>query len=167
MDITLSSDDAPGNPWYDGGGAAAIHELGRRLVGKGHSVRVLAGRFPGCRGGAFDGVTYEFAGPLWAGPRLGQVLFQCLLPGKVRQGGFSHWIESLFPPLSTACLQWHTSEPVVALTQVLAGKAMAERYHLPPGALERAGLSTSHLSTIGARWPHVVARTSGQRRNTA
>lgn len=137
--LVFSNYDAPGNPYYNGGGARAIHEIARRLVAR-YDVRVVTGRFPGSRDEIRDGVAYERIGVERAGPQLGQLLYQAALPWRVRRGDFDLWVESLTPPFSTACLPWFTRRPVVALTQVLAGAAMARKYHLPFGAIERLGL---------------------------
>jgi glycosyltransferase involved in cell wall biosynthesis len=139
--LVFSNYDSPTNPFYGGGGARAIHEIARRLATH-HEVRVVAGAFPGCRDGAVDGVTYEHIGRSGASGKLGQLGFQFRLPGRARRSDFDLWVESLTPPFSTACLQKFTPKPVVALTQVLAGKAMARKYKLPFGAIERRGLRT-------------------------
>ena len=139
MTIVFSNYDSPGNPWYDGGGARAIHAVARRLAVR-HEVRVVTGAFPGGSDRRVDGVQYMRVGSRRAGPKLGQVLFQFALPRAVRRLAFDVWVESLTPPFSTACLQRFTRRPVVALTQVLAGRGMSAKYHLPFAAVERWGL---------------------------
>lgn len=146
----FSNYDAPGNPYYDGGGARAIHEIARRLVAR-CEVRIVTGRFPGSRDEIRDGVAYERIGVERAGPQLGQLLYQAALPRRVRRGDFDLWVESLTPPFSTACLPWFTRRPVVALTQVLAGAAMARKYHLPFGAIERLGLRAYRHAIVLSR----------------
>lgn len=139
MKIVFSNYDSPGNPWYSGGGARAVRAVTRRLAAR-HSVTFVSGAFPGARGGSEAGVASLPVGPAWAGPKLGQLLFQLSLPWRVRRLDFDVWVESLTPPFSTACLQRFTRRPVVALTQVLAGRGMTEKYHLPFATLERWGL---------------------------
>jgi glycosyltransferase involved in cell wall biosynthesis len=139
--IVFSNYDSPGNPYYGGGGARAIHEVARRLAER-HAVRVITGSYPGSREELVEGVSYGRLGGAWAGPKLGQLLYQFLLPRRVRGERFDLWVESLTPPFSTACLQWFTRKPVIALTQILAGRAMSRKYHLPFGTLERHGLKT-------------------------
>lgn len=138
MLLVFSNYDDRQNPYYGGGGAHAIHEVARRLAAR-HDVTVVTGRYPGCRAETVDRVRYERVGAA-AGPRLGQLLFQLRLPVEVRRRAFDVWIESLTPPFSTAVLPRFTRRPVIALTQVMAGRAMARKYGLPFGALERAGL---------------------------
>jgi glycosyltransferase involved in cell wall biosynthesis len=142
MRLCFSNFDAPDNPWYGGGGAAAIHEVARRLATRGWETRVITGRFPGAQNRVIDQVRYERVGAGWLGPKAGQLLFPCALMARVRRGDFDLWVESLTPPFSTACLQRFTPKPVVALTQVMAGRAMFRQYGLPFHVLERFGLRT-------------------------
>lgn len=140
--VVFSTYDTPENPFYGGGGAVAIHEVARRLVPR-QRVVVVSGAFPGARPRNRDGVEYVVVGSRRAGPKLGQLLFQALLPWSTRHHASDLWIESLTPPFSTACLQRFTRRPVAALTQVLAGEAMRRKYHgLPFDRWERAGLRT-------------------------
>jgi glycosyltransferase involved in cell wall biosynthesis len=139
--IVFSNYDAPANPFYGGGGARAIHEVAKRLAAR-HSVKVITGSYPGAHDEVIDGVSYARLGSAVAGPKTGQLLFQFLLPSRLRRERFDVWVESLTPPFSTACLQCFTRRPVIALTQVLAGQAMGRKYHLPFAAMERWGLRT-------------------------
>jgi glycosyltransferase involved in cell wall biosynthesis len=139
MKIVFSNYDSPGNPWYDGGGARAVQAVASRLAQR-HSVRYVSGAFPGAPAGSIDGVVMSRVGFGGAGPKPGQLIFQLLLPWQVRRFDFDVWVESLTPPFSTACLQRFTRKPVVALTQVLAGRGMTEKYRLPFHAFERWGL---------------------------
>jgi len=143
MRLVFSNYDDLQNPWYGGGGARAIHEVARRLAAR-HEVTVVTGRYPGCQHVQRDGVRYVRIGLARPGPRLAQLSFALLLPRQVRRLEFDLWIESLTPPFSTACLPWFTSQPVIALTQVLAGEGMGRKYHLPFAAFERRGLRTYH-----------------------
>lgn len=153
--LVFSNYDSPGNPFYGGGGARAIQEVARRLARR-HEVTVVTGKHPGNLPTVVDGVRYAPLGSRRAGPKLGQLLFQFLLPWRVARGDFDLWVESLTPPFSTACLPLFTRKPVVALTQVLAGAAMTRKYKLPFGAVERLGLRTyryaivlsSHLQSV-------------------
>ncbi len=141
MRVIFSNYDAPTNPFYGGGGATAIHEVARRLAVR-HHVTVLHGAFTGSAPAVRDGVHYQPLGPCWAGPKLGQLLFQFSLIRMVRRLPFDLWCESLTPPFSTACLQRFTKRPIVALTQILSGAAMRQKYGLPFDRVERLGLRT-------------------------
>ncbi|MHB9008607.1 MAG: glycosyltransferase family 4 protein [Limisphaerales bacterium] len=152
--LYFSNYDSPSNPFYGGGGAQAIHQIARRLTER-HEVRVVVGAYPGCQDGPVDGVFYEHLGRAKAGGRGGQLGFQFRLPGRARRSDFDLWCESLTPPFSTACLQKFTARPVVALTQVMAGRGMTQKYKLPFATIERLGLRT---------YRHVIA-TSGHLRN--
>ena len=138
MRLVFSNYDSPGNPYYSGGGAAAIHEVARRLAAH-HRVEVVVGRYAADQPTARDGVTYTPIGPV-AGPKLGQLFFHLGLPLRVRRGGFDLWCESLTPPFSTLGLPRFTTRPVVALTQILSGAAMRRKYGLPFDRIERRGL---------------------------
>ena len=140
MNLVFSSYDSPANSFYGGGGAAAVHEVARRLA-RAHTVRVITGASPGVQPGQVDGVTYRPIGWAAAGPKLGQLLFHGLLPWQLSRHPSDLWYKSLTPPFSTSCLPVFTRRPVVALTQVLAGEAMRRKYHLPFDRLERAGLT--------------------------
>ncbi len=138
--IIFSNYDDLGNPFYGGGGAAAIHQVARRLRHK-HQVTVLTGAYPGSRDEIIEGVPYERIGTGW-GPKLGQLQFHFSLPRQVRRRTCDIWIESLTPPFSTACLQRFTQKPVALLTQNLPGAAMARKYKLPFRWFEHLGLKT-------------------------
>ena len=139
--IIFSNYDDLDNPFYGGGGAAAIHEIAKRLAPR-HDVKVLTGKFRGYRDGNRDDVYYEHIGLAHAGPRLGQIAFHFSLPLHLSRRDFDIWIESLTPPFSTACLQLFTRSPVVLLTQNLPGKSMARKYKLPFHWFESLGLKT-------------------------
>ncbi len=139
--IIFSNYDDLKNPYYGGGGARAIHEVARRLAAR-HHVRVVTGSYPGAQDEMADSVSYVRMGGRRVGPKAGQLLFQFLLPARVRRESFDVWVESLTPPFSTGCLQLFTRQPVIALTQVMAGKAMSRKYRLPFAAMERGGLKT-------------------------
>jgi glycosyltransferase involved in cell wall biosynthesis len=141
LKIVFSNYDDIGNPYYGGGGAQAIHEVAKRLASR-HEVAVITGRYPGSQDTELEGVKYRRIGNATLGPKAGQLYYQVLLPKFVRTSSFDIWIESLTPPFSTACLQLFTRKPVVALTQILAGKAMAQKYKLPFHFIERLGLKT-------------------------
>ncbi len=139
--IVFSNYDDLENPYYAGGGAQAIHEIARRLVPS-YEVTVLTGKYPGSRDMIKDGVAYRRIGLAPAGPKLGQLIFQALLPLVALRARYDIWVESLTPPFSTAFLQCFTRKPVVVLTQNLAGQAMARKYRLPFHWVERLGLKT-------------------------
>jgi glycosyltransferase involved in cell wall biosynthesis len=139
MRVVFSNYDDRRNPYYGGGGARAIHEVARRLASR-HAVTVVTGNYPGAADEWQEGVCYGGGVGGGGGPRAGQLAFQFRLPLEVRRRAFDVWIESLTPPFSTACLPWFTRRPVVALTQVLAGRGMAAKYGLPFAAVERLGL---------------------------
>jgi len=163
--VVFSTYDSLANPYYGGGGARAIHEVARRLASR-HEVTVVAGHHPGSRAEMRDGVAYRHLGLRRAGPYLGQLLYQFLLPNAAARIPHDLWIESLTPPFSTACLPWFSPRPVVALTQVLAGAAMARKYWLPFGAIERWGLRAYRYAIVLSPYLEGVVKRANPRLDT-
>lgn len=139
MNIIFSSYDDISNPWYGGGGARAIYEIGKRLA-RGHTVTVITGRYPGSRNETVDGINYKRIGTHLVGPRFGQVVYQLLLPFYCWISKFDVWIESFTPPISTALLPLVTPKPVIGMAQLLGGRDMSKKYRIPFYLFERFGL---------------------------
>ncbi|RME93204.1 MAG: hypothetical protein D6766_08640, partial [Verrucomicrobia bacterium] len=108
MKIVFSNYDSPGNPWYGGGGAAAVMAVARRLASR-HEVRFVCGAFPGAPAGVVEGVRMRRVGSSRLGPKLGQLWFQFRLPFEARRARWDVWVESLTPPFSTAFLPRFTA----------------------------------------------------------
>ncbi|WP_037571707.1 glycosyltransferase [Phaeacidiphilus oryzae] len=136
--VVLSIYDDAGNPHYHGGGAVVAERVARRLSEEFRMTVVTAGRRGGTRTRA--GVRYRYLPVGWAGPRAGQLLYHALLPVVVRRLPHDLWLESFTPPFSTGFVPLFSSAPVVGIAQMLGGRAMAQRYHLPFGLVERFGL---------------------------
>lgn len=136
--IVISSFDSPGNPHYNGGGAAVVDTIAR-LLGTHFEITVVTAAG---RGGTVvrDGVRYQQLPVGWAGPRGGQLLFHALLPFAARRIRPDLWIESFTPPFSTSFLPLFSRAPVVGLAQNLSGEEMWRRYRLPFFLIERFGL---------------------------
>src|SRR5690606_11347944 len=63
--IVISTYDSIDNPFYNGGGAFAIHEVAKRLSKK-YELIVLTGNYPGSINKVKDGVSYKRIGVfLW------------------------------------------------------------------------------------------------------
>lgn len=139
MKIIFSNYDDIKNPYYAGGGAYAIQEVAKRLS-KNNQLTVVTGAYPGSKDEVVDGVIYKRIGFKKLGPRISQLIFQALLPFYVIKLDFDVWIESYTPPFSTAFLPIFTKKPIIGLTQILSGKSMSEKYHLPFYTLEKFGL---------------------------
>jgi len=139
--IIVSSYDDLDNPYYGGGGAVAVHEVFRRLS-KFYDITVLTGKYPNSRNKIFDNISYRRIGTTLFGPKIGQLIFQLLLPLFVRREEFDLWVENFTPPFSTACLQLFTRKPVVGLVHMLAGEDMLRKYKIPFFILEYLGLKT-------------------------
>jgi glycosyltransferase involved in cell wall biosynthesis len=136
--VVISSFDSPGNPHYDGGGAAVVEMIARWLAAHFEVTVVTVAR----RGGTVvrDGVRYRQLPVGWAGPRAGQLLFHALLPFAARQIPSDVWIESFTPPFSTSFLPLFTRARVLGFAQNLSGEEMWGRYRLPFFLIERFGL---------------------------
>jgi len=136
--VVISSFDSPGNPHYDGGGAAVVEMIACWLAAHFEVTVVTAAR----RGGTVvrDGVRYRRLPVGWAGPRAGQLLFHALLPFAARRMPHDLWIESFTPPFSTSFLPLFSRARVVGFAQSLSGEEMSARYRLPFSLIERFGL---------------------------
>lgn len=145
----MSNYDDIKNPYYAGGGAQAIHEVVKRLANK-YDVVVYTGDYPGAEDKMTDNVAYRRIGFPYFGPKVGQLMFQLILPFYVHSQKFDVWIESFTPPFSTGFLQLFTTKPVVGLTHMLCSEDMERKYKLPFGFIERLGLK---------HYRHVIALT--------
>ena len=139
LKIIISSYDSIKNPYYGGGGATAIHEIASRLTKK-FEVTVITGKYPKSRNEKIDGVLYERIGFSFAGPKLGQFIYQLLLPYFAIRKNYDLWMESFTPPISTAFLPLFTRKPVIALVHNFSEGYMNKKYHLPFHLAERFGI---------------------------
>ncbi|MEU8530700.1 glycosyltransferase family 4 protein, partial [Streptomyces sp. NPDC048629] len=136
--IVVSTFDDAGNPDYRGGGALVVDKMARRLAEDFQLTVVTAGRRSGTR--IRDGIRYVYLPVCWAGPRVGQILFQALLPLAARRVPHDVWIESFTPPFSTSFLPLFSRAPVVGVDQGRSGEALWHKYHIPFFLIERLGL---------------------------
>lgn len=137
--IIISSYDNIKNPYYAGGGADAVHKLGKHLTKK-YEVKVLTGKYPRYKDKKIDGVVYKHVGASFGGPKVGQLSFFASLPFSVLNEKFDLWIESFTPPFSTAVLPLFTKKPVIGLVHMLTGADMERKYKLPFSKVEGIGL---------------------------
>lgn len=139
--IIISSYDDLQNPYYGGGGAVAIYEVFKRLTNS-FQVKVITGKYPQSKNEVIEEITYQRIGISLFGPKIGQLIFQLLLPLYVLTQKFDLWVENFTPPFSTACLQLFTKKPVVGLVHMLSGKDMLRKYRIPFYLIEYLGLKT-------------------------
>jgi glycosyltransferase involved in cell wall biosynthesis len=139
--IIISSYDDIDNPYYGGGGARAIYEVAKRLSSK-YKLTVITANYPHATNKIVNGISYKRIGPAFVGPRLGQLVFHCLLPLYIWRMPFDVWVESLTPPFSTSFLQRCTRKPVIGLVHMLAAEDMERKYKLPFHIIENIGLKT-------------------------
>ncbi len=148
MNVIISNYDDLNNPYYAGGGAIAIHQVAKRLRLK-FSVTVITAKYPGSKDEIVDNVSYKRIGLEFLGPKLGQLLFQLLLPYYVVTESYDVWLENFTPPFSTNFLQTFTKKPVIGLVHMLSGEDMRRKYKLPFYLVERIGLKTyQHLIVL-------------------
>jgi phosphatidylinositol alpha-mannosyltransferase len=138
--VVISCYDHQDNPHYGGGGAVVVSEIARCLSRK-HDVVVVSGSFRGCRREREEPFQRIYLPTGWAGPRAGQLLFHLLLARAARRITHDLWIESFTPPFSTSFLPLVTSQPVIALVQMLTAADMTRRYKIPFSFIERQGLA--------------------------
>lgn len=141
LHIIISNYDDIHNPYYSGGGAHAMHEIGKRLAKK-HAVTIISGKYTGAVDTVIDGVEYVHTGTSSGGPLFGQIVYACSLPFYIRKWKFDVWFENFIPPHSTNMLQLFTKKPVIGITSLLDAHKFSEKYHLPFAFIERIGLTT-------------------------
>ena len=137
--IIISSYDSIGNPYYNGGGASAIHEVAKRLANK-YDVKIICGKYSHAKNQIIDQVSYEYVGFYFLGPKLSQLIFQALLPFYFIRSICDVWIESATPPFSISFLPIYSKRPVICLVHMLAGEDMLRKYKLPFCIVESAGV---------------------------
>ena len=137
--LIISSYDDKKNPYYAGGGAYAVHEIAKRLS-KIFRVTVLTGKYPKSKNEKKDGVYYERIGFSFAGPKIGQIIYQLLLPYFAMRNNYDLWLESFTPPFSTAFLPLFTDKPVIGLAHIFSEGHMNKKYKLPFHLIERVGI---------------------------
>ena len=156
--IIFSSYDDINNPYYAGGGARAIYEVTKRLASE-YTITVITGNYKGAKDQIVDKVTYKRIGPSFIGPKVGQLIFQLLLPYAMKKEQFDVWIESFTPPFSVSGLQRYTKKPVIGLAHMLSAEDMQRKYKLPFYILENHGLKTyNNFITITEKTKEKIKR---------
>ncbi len=136
--IVISNFDSPGNPHYDGGGAAVMEMIAQRLAAEYEVTFLTAAHHGPVRKSA--GFRYRHLPVSWAGPRGGQLAYHAMLPLAARRIPHDLWIEGFTPPWSTSFLPLFSPARVVGLAHELSGVHMWQRYRLPFYLVERLGL---------------------------
>ncbi len=154
MNIIFSTYDSLGNPHYGGGGAVAIHAVAKRLAQQ-HKVTIYTYKFPSSTNQFIDGVLYKRIGLAWLTPKLGQLLFQFLLPWHVMRANFDMWFESFTPPFASAFLPFFTRKPVVGITHFLDAEEKSKEYHLPFTWIQNLGIP---------RYKYIITLTNSQKK---
>jgi phosphatidyl-myo-inositol alpha-mannosyltransferase len=137
--LIISSYDDIKNPYFGGGGAKAIYEIARRLS-KYYSITILSSSYPGSKNETVDEVRFQHIGIPFAGPKIGQLLFNLFVLLYARTYKYDLWIESFTPPFSVSLLPIFVNKPLIGLIHMLSGLDMARKYHLPFNLVERIGL---------------------------
>lgn len=147
MKFIFSNYDSPKNPYYNGGGATAIHKIASSLSSK-HDVKVIAGSYPNARNETIDGVQYFYIGLPWLGT-YNQLMYLFILPYYVVTSTFDLWVESFIPPFSSTFVPFWTKKKVVGFAQLLSAGNFSKKYfHLPFPIIERFALR---------RYKHIIA----------
>lgn len=136
--VVISTFDDTGNEAYRGGGAVVIDKVARRLSEEFDVTVLTAAR----RGGTEvrGGLRRRYLPVCWAGPRVGQLLFQAALPVMAWRIPHDTWLESFAPPFSTSFLPLFTRAPVLGISQCRSGELIWEKYRIPAFVVERLGL---------------------------
>ena len=153
--IIFSTFDSIGNPFYNGGGARAIHEIAKRLS-KYYKITVIAGNYPGAVNRQIDGVFYHYHGYRLS-PKISQLSYVLTLPYIVRRLDPDLVIESFTPPFSISLLPVLATVPVVGLVHMLSGRDMERKYHLPFTWIENIGLNWyKHFIVLSSYWQNII-----------
>ncbi|WP_432830059.1 glycosyltransferase family 4 protein [Dactylosporangium sp. CA-092794] len=162
----MSVFDDIGNPHYGGGGPVVVQQIAKRLA-RDYRVTVYSASYKGSRSQIRDGVRYIFLPVGWAGPRGGQLLFQCMLPLVALAKRPNLWIETLTPPFSASLLPVVSRRPVIGLVQMLSGVDMARKYKLPFPLIERQGLKLYEHFIVLNETDRATVRRSAKRATCA
>ncbi len=138
--IIISSYDDLKNPYYAGGGAYAVHEIGKTLL-QDFDVTILTANYKGAKEERIDGIAYKRIGPRFLGPKIGQLVYQILLLYYAKRESYSIWVENFTPPFSTSFLPLITNKPIIGLVQMLAGEDMERKYKIPVRWIENLGIA--------------------------
>ena len=158
MRIIFSTYDEPDNPFYAGGGANAVLEIAKRFAVP-NEVIVICGNYENARDRKISNVQIKHIGPKFLGGKLGQLVFQLLLPLQVIKFEFDVWIESFTPPFSTSFLPLFTRKQVIGLVHMLAGADMRRKYKLPFDRIEKVGLKVyKKIIVVNAKTGEYISR---------
>lgn len=139
MKIIISTYDDVKNPHYGGGGAIALHELAKKLSVK-HDLKVISWNHSGVKNETIDGVSYTRIGLKFIPAKIGQFIFQMILPLYAIFRKYDFWIENFGPPFTTSFLPVFTKKPVLGVVHMLAAEDMKRKYKIDLSFIENAGI---------------------------
>jgi glycogen synthase len=138
--VFLDFDDIR-NPLLGAGQAKATLEVGKRLTEKGHKMKVLCSRYPGCKDRTENGIEYKHIGLGTNNIRLNNISYILALPFSVRRIKNADIIVECFTaPISTLFSPLFTKIPVVGLSTSFEADRFSRLYHLPFNLVEKLGL---------------------------
>jgi phosphatidylinositol alpha-mannosyltransferase len=137
--IYFSTYDDIKNPHYGGGGAMAVHEVGKRFA-KQYPLRVVSWNYGAPKEEIIDGVLYERFGYPFLSPKIAMFAYQLALPFVALRKNFDIWMESFCPPFTTAFLPFFIKKPIVGIVHMLAAEDMERKYKLPFHHIENRGI---------------------------
>jgi len=141
MNITFLDFDDIKNPLLGAGQARATLEVGRRLVGKGHTIVVLCSKYPGFKDRIENGIEYKHIGLGTKDIRINNVAYIASIPFAVRNIKNADIIVECFTaPISTLFSPLFTKIPVVGLSTSFEAERFSKMYHLPFDRIEKFGL---------------------------
>jgi len=140
MNITFLDFDDIKNPLLAGGQARATVEVGKRLVAKGHTLRVICSKYPGYQDRTENGIEYIHIGLGTNDIRVNNFAYIFSIPFAVRKIKDADIIVECFTaPMSTLCTPLFTRIPVVGLPTSFDANRFSHKYHLPFSFIERYG----------------------------
>jgi len=131
MNITFLDFDDIKNPLLSAGQAHATFEVGRRLVQKGHKVKVISSKYPGFKDRVEEGIEYRHIGVGTNNIRLNNFLYIFFIPFAVRKLKADIIIECFTAPISTLFSPLFSKIPVIGLPSMFNAKEFTKKYCLP------------------------------------
>jgi glycosyltransferase involved in cell wall biosynthesis len=125
---------APGS----GGGAIRTREVCSRMSG--FDIDIVTHAYPGARPRRRGDVRWSHAGLAVASRLLQVASYYCSLPAIVLGRSYDLLVEDFAPPCTFAFTPALSRAPVIAVVQWLFARQMAEKYGVPVGCFENAGL---------------------------
>jgi len=137
--VFLDFDDIK-NPLLGAGQAKATLEVGKRLAEKGHTVTVIASKYPGYKSRKENGINYKHIGVGTNNIKLNNLIYILSIPFITPFINADVILECFTAPVSTLFSPLFTKIPVIGLSTSFEAERFSQKYHLPFAAIEKFGM---------------------------